>query len=162
MCFNISEAIHRKWSSGDAGAWYRKGIEASLSLYNLQNGRQITISDRLGGALANIMVNTEVFFNHPDVVYQGAGESGLRQIIEQKYVALFCQSGYEAYYNWLRTGYPTFEEGGSGIGTGNNRIARRWMYPQDEISYNYTNYAVAVERQYGGKDDTMVSTWIFK
>ncbi|MGJ1425213.1 SusD/RagB family nutrient-binding outer membrane lipoprotein [Sphingobacterium spiritivorum] len=162
MCFNIAEAIHRGWVPGSADEWYTKGITASLSLYGLQQGGEITIGDRLGNALGTTVVDIDAFRSHPEVTYKGKGEAGLKQIISQKYVAMFCQSGYEAFYNWLRTGYPTFQEGGIGIGTPTNGIAKRWMYPQDEASYNHVNYSEAIQRQYNGKDDTMLSTWLFK
>ncbi|MGJ1204081.1 SusD/RagB family nutrient-binding outer membrane lipoprotein [Sphingobacterium lactis] len=94
--------------------------------------------------------------------YKGRNTDGLRQILTQKYVAFFCQAGYEPFYNWLRTGYPQFQEGGSGIGTSDNKIARRWMYPQDEISYNHANYMESISKQFSGKDDTKLATWLFK
>lgn len=99
---------------------------------------------------------------HPAVVYQGDNEDGIRQILNQKYVSLFCNSGYEAFYNWLRTGYPTFQEGGDGIGTPDKKLSRRWMYPVDEMTYNSAHYQEAIQRQYGGKDLVSLTTWLFQ
>ena len=163
MCFNIAEGINRGWATGDAASWYQKGIEASLDVYGLSDGAALVVGDRLGNTLGTVTVNTSQFLNHPSVVYQGNNEAGLEQILNQKYLAMFNNSGYEGFYNWLRTGYPsTFQEGGSGIGTADNKISRRWMYPQNEISYNNANYQQAIQSQYGGKDDVTQNTWLFK
>ncbi|WDF68648.1 SusD/RagB family nutrient-binding outer membrane lipoprotein [Sphingobacterium oryzagri] len=162
MCFNIAEAIHRKWTPGNAEECYLKGIHASLQVYGLQHGAQWTVGDRLGQELGKVTIDINSFLAHPEVKYKGSNEQGLKQIISQKYIAFFCQSGYEAFYNWLRTGYPEFQQGGPGIGTADNQIVRRWMYPEDEISYNHLNYVDAISRQYNGKDITTVSTWLFK
>ena len=71
-------------------------------------------------------------------------------------------SGYESYYNWRRTGVPTFAQGGTGIGTPNNQIPLRWLYPQGEITYNTTNYQSALTAQYGGSDDLTAKMWLIK
>lgn len=162
MCFNIAEAIHRGWIVGSVEEWYTAGIEASLAVYGIVNGSTLAISDRLGRTLGTTIADVDQFLQNPNLRYKGAGEDGLRQIIEQKYVASFCQAGYESYFNWLRTGYPIFEQGGAGIGTPTNEIAKRWMYPQSEISYNATNYQDAIASQYGGNDDITLSTWLFE
>ncbi len=35
LCFNIAEAINRGWISGDAQAWYKKGIVESMNFYGI-------------------------------------------------------------------------------------------------------------------------------
>ncbi|MDQ1094900.1 MULTISPECIES: SusD/RagB family nutrient-binding outer membrane lipoprotein [Chryseobacterium] len=160
MCFNIAEAINRGWATGDAGSWYTKGINASLSFYGLSNGSSFTVGDRLGGTLGAVTIDTNTFL--ANVAYTGNSTDGLKQILTQKYVSLFCNSGYEAFYNWRRTGYPAFQQGGVGIGTPNNTIPYRWMYPQGEITYNSANYQNAIQSQYGGSDDTTKLMWLLK
>ncbi len=162
MCFNIAEALHRQWATGDAEEWYMKGVQASLRLYGLEQGSKLTVGDRLGRSLGTVTIDINGFLGHPELKYKGRNTAGLRQILSQKYVAFFCQAGYEPFYNWLRTGYPQFQEGGSGIGTSDNKIARRWMYPQDEISYNHANYMESISKQFSGKDDSKLATWLFK
>ncbi len=71
-------------------------------------------------------------------------------------------SGYESYYNWRRTGIPTFSQGDVGIGTPSNQIPLRWQYPQDEVTYNNANYTSAVSTQYGGTDDVNAKMWLIK
>ncbi|MDR1202339.1 MAG: SusD/RagB family nutrient-binding outer membrane lipoprotein [Tannerellaceae bacterium] len=162
MCFNIAEAIARDWFEGDSKSWYDKGIVASLDFYGLADGVTLTIGDRLGGTIGNVTVNIADFLNNTNVVYKGNNEEGIRQILTQKYVTLFCNSSFEAFYNWLRTGYPTFQQGGDGIGTPDKKLSRRWMYPIDEISYNNENYIASIQSQYGGNDDVTYDTWLFK
>ncbi|MGV4413672.1 SusD/RagB family nutrient-binding outer membrane lipoprotein [Chryseobacterium sp. T1] len=162
LCFNIAEAINRGWGSGDAASWYNKGINASLAFYGLSNGQSFAVGDRLGGTIGNVTINFDQFMNNSDVVYKGNNPNGLKQILIQKYVALFCNSGYESFYNWRRTGFPEFLKGGVGIGTPDNQLPYRWMYPQGEITYNNVNYKAAIQSQYGGADDISKLMWLLK
>lgn len=160
MCFNIAEAIARGWVSGDADSWYNKGINASLELYGISDGGSIVVGDRQGGTLGAVTADVATFLNN--VTYKGNNADGIEQIVTQKYVSMFNNSGFEAFYNWLRTGYPTFQEGGDGIGTADKKMSRRWMYPSDEISYNNENYLSSIEQQYGGRDEVTDNIWLNK
>ena len=162
MCFNIAEGINRGWAAGSSATWYNNGIAASLSLYGLTNGQNLTIGDLGGTVLGTVTINTTQFLTNPNVVYAGDNATGLAQILKQKYVAMFNNSSSEAYYNWRRTGIPAFAQGGVGIGTPSNLIPRRWQYPQLEISYNATNCLGAIQSQYGGTDDVTKDTWLTK
>lgn len=162
LCFNIAEAINRGWAMGDASAWYNKGINASLAFYGLTHGQAFSVGDRLGGTIGNVTINFDQFMTNSDVVYKGNNGIGLKQILLQKYVALFCNSGYEAFYNWRRTGFPELQQGGVGIGTPNSQLPYRWMYPQGEITYNASNYQAAIQSQYGGSDDISKLMWLLK
>jgi hypothetical protein len=163
LCFNIAEAAYRGWITGvDPAAWYNNGINASMKVYGLTQGQVVTIGNVDGTqpntGTATIDINT--FLAGPNVAYNPA--NGLTQILTQKYVAFFMNSGYETYYNWRRTGVPTFSQGGVGIGTPTNMIPLRWQYPQDEITYNNANYSAAIGSQYGGHDDVTALMWLIK
>ncbi|MDR1368917.1 MAG: SusD/RagB family nutrient-binding outer membrane lipoprotein [Dysgonamonadaceae bacterium] len=160
MCFNIAEAIARGWVSGDAESWYNKGINASLQLYGISDGSTIVVGDRQGGTLGSVTADPGTFLNN--VAYKGNNAGGIEQIVTQKYVSMFNNSGFEAFYNWLRTGYPTFQEGGDGIGTADKKLSRRWMYPSDEISHNNENYLSSIQQQYAGRDVVTDNTWLNK
>ena len=96
------------------------------------------------------------------MAYKGNNADGLKQILEQKYVAFFQNSGWEAFYNWRRTGYPsTFVTTGAGINA-HGQIPIRWQYPVDEVIYNKENASDALQRQYGGTDDIYASMWLLK
>jgi len=161
MCFNIAEAANRGWISGSiAGTWYLNGINASMAMYGLKDGTVLTIGDRGGTTLGTTTVSVSNFLANPAVVYAGNTAAGLTQILTQKYVAFWQNSGWEAFYNWRRTGVPAFGQGGAGIGTPNNMIPIRWQYPNDEAVEN--NWQKAITSQYGGTDDITQPMWLIK
>ncbi len=160
LCFNIAEGINRGWAAGTSATWYTNGIKASLAVYGLTQGQSYTVGDVAGTTLGTVSIDVNTFLNN--VTYAGDNATGLNQILEQKYVAFFQNSGWEAFYNWRRTGVPAFSQGGTGIGTANSLIPRRWQYPQDEVLYNGTNNSKAVTSQFGGTDDLTKDTWLTK
>ena len=94
------------------------------------------------------------------VKYAGDNATGLTQILQQKYLAMFRHSGLEAYFQYRRTGVPTFT---TGTGTGNSgRIPLRFQYPANEKAANTTNYTAALQSQYGGNDDINAAMWLLK
>jgi len=161
--FNIAEAINRGWVSGaSAGDYYLRGINASLDFYGLSEGQRLTIGNVSGATLGTVTVSRSTFLANAGVAYKGNTTDGLEQIINQKYVAFFQNSGYEALYNWRRTGYPrTFVSTGGGLNA-SSRIPRRWQYPVDEQTYNPDNYQSALKNQFGGTDDLNQDTWLTK
>lgn len=160
LCFNIAEGINRGWASGSAADWYNKGIDASLNTYGITEGQSITIGNfNNSTVLGTVTANVAAF--KANVAYQG-GTTGLRQILEQKYVALFLNSNWESYYNWRRTGVPAFIQGGAGIGTSNGNIPRRWQYPVATTTENATNYNAALQSQGFSSDDVSLDTWLTK
>jgi len=174
MCFNIAEGLNRGWATGSASTWYTNGINASLALYGLTNGQTLTVTFPIsstevsinpkklkqGDAWGTATVNIPQFI--ANVTYAGDNAAGLTQILTQKYISMFNNSGYEAFYNFRRTGLPAFAQGGAGIGTPNNLIPRRWQYPASESAYNTANYKAALSSQFGGSDDLTKDTWLTK
>jgi hypothetical protein len=161
--FNIAEGLSRGWASGaSAATYYLRGINASLDFYGLSEGQVLPIGDVSGKALGTVTVSRSTFLANAGVAYKGDNASGLEQILNQKYVAFFQNSGYEAFYNWRRTGYPrTFVTTGGGLNAA-GRIPRRWQYPVDEQTYNPDNYQAALKSQFGGVDDLNQDTWLTK
>lgn len=164
MCLNIAEAIHRGWLTGSADTWYQKGVKAMFAFYGVNDGVN-TVSFLKGtapGDYVNYSINFSYtdYFNQPSVKYAGAGAVGLNQILTQRYLTLARNSGLEAYYQWRRTGVPTFS---TGAGTGNSGvIPLRYQYPASELSTNKDNYTAAVASQYGGNDNINAQMWILK
>ena len=100
------------------------------------------------------------YFNQASVKYAGDNATGLNQILTQRYLSLARNSGYAGYYQWRRTGVPTFS---AGAGTGNsNFIPLRFQYPSSELSTNKDNVTSAVASQYGGKDDINAKMWVIQ
>ncbi|MES2730992.1 MAG: SusD/RagB family nutrient-binding outer membrane lipoprotein [Bacteroidota bacterium] len=162
MCFNMAEAANRGWITGDAAAYYLKGINASLGFYGISDGAKVEVSDAGGSKAATVAVTVSVTDFLTNVAYKGNNADGLKQILDQKYVAFFQNSGWEAFYNWRRTGFPsTFVTTGSGINA-QGKIPMRWRYPVDETTYNAAHAKVAIDNQYGGNDDIYALMWLLK
>lgn len=166
MCFNIAEAAHRGWiTNQNAETWYQNGIKASLAFYGVQEGNNTVTFQRPGGGLFEsvnyvITFNYNNYYNQNAVKYAGATTAGLNQILLQRYLAMYQNSGQEAYFNWRRTGIPLFH---TGPGSGNSqRVALRYQYPSVERTVNATNLTAALAAQYGGTDDINASMWIIK
>ncbi len=162
MCLNIAEAINRGWTTGNANDWYQKGIKASFAFYGINDGantvsflRTLAPGDYIN---YNITFNYNDYFAQPLVNYAGNNAAGLNQILLQKYLSMARNSGLEAYYQWRRTGVPTFLVG-SGVGN-SGIIPQRYQYPDKELQTNETNVKAAVQSQYGGNDNINAKMWI--
>jgi len=169
MCFNIAEAANRGWIPGVSGStWYNNGILADMSWLGLSDGATVTVGLPIfqpvnyTNVLGTVTVNVTDFMDQPQIAYAGDNAAGLTQILTQKYVAFWQNSGWEAYYNWRRTGVPTFSQGGTGIGTPNLMIPVRWQYPVDEAASNTANWTAAVSSQFSGTDATSATMWLTK
>jgi len=167
--FNIAEAINRGWVTGSAETYYIAGIQASIQNYGIPLTGTFTASFYRAGSTnvaldANydnytINFNWATYYAQAGVQYAG-GATGLTQILQQKYIALFRHSGLESYYTFRRTGLPAFS---TGTGTGNsNRIALRFKYPSSELTANTANYNKAIASQYNGVDDINGAMFILK
>jgi hypothetical protein len=169
MCFNVAEAINRGWLTGDAEDWYKKGIQASIGFYGIKEGTNTFFYLKAGGKVIDggdyISYSVEFLFNdyynQPAVKYAGNTTAGLSQILQQKYLAFFQNSGYEAYYNYRRTDIPSFAKNGPGTGN-SGLIPLRFQYPGTELTTNPDNLKEALTRQYSGKDDINSAMWVIK
>jgi hypothetical protein len=167
LCFNIAEGINRGWaptlSATDAKSWYDKGIAASFANFglNVAANSTVTVSDVGGKNLGTVTTDNPTFL--ANVAYNtGDANSALAQILQQKYIGFFMNSGWEAFMNHRRTGLPAFSEGGVGIGTVGGKLPHRWLYPLDEINANNANYKASIGTQYGGTEDVFKDMWLIK
>lgn len=169
MCFNIAEAINRGWATGNAEDWYKNGIKAIHGFYGIQNGANTVYFFKAGGSPGNaadynsytINFDWDTYYVQPAVQYSGNNSNGLSQILTQKYLAFFQNSGWEAYFNWRRTAVPAFAQGGSGTGN-SGVIPKRFQYPGSERTTNGTNLAAALQSQYGGNDNINAAMWVIQ
>jgi hypothetical protein len=167
--FNIAEGINRGWAPGNAETYYIAGIQASMASYSIPTTGSFTAYFYRPGStdvtnLGNydtfiINTNWTTYYAQPAIQY-ATGATGLTQILQQKYLALFRHSGLESYFTYRRTGIPVFT---TGPGTANGqRIALRFQYPSSERTSNAANYNAALTSQYGGNDDINGIMWILK
>ena len=168
MLFNIAEAIERGWISGNAETFYKTGINESMKFYGIDT-TQTSFTAYFLPRTANAVTGVEPYpFNftfssyyaQPAVQLSSTTATAINQIVLQKYIAMFENSGYEAYYNYRRTGTPAFE-GGSGVGN-NGVIPLRWAYPISEQTQNKANYTAALANQQFTADDLNQTMWLLK
>ncbi|MFI5194305.1 MAG: SusD/RagB family nutrient-binding outer membrane lipoprotein, partial [Chitinophagales bacterium] len=162
VCFCIAEAMNRGWITGNTDQWYQNGVTAQFAFYGIVDGvNTVTLQAASGNEIPyTVHFYYSTYFNQPSVKYAGDNPTGLNQILLQKYLAYARNSGYQAYYQWRRTGVPVFS---AGPGTGNGGvIPRRWQYPSNEITSNNTNLQAALQSQYGGNDDINQDIWLNK
>ncbi len=161
MCFNIAEAINRGWATGMAEDWYKKGIKASLSFYGVPVEAPGTVNKTYKGTTYSINFDfANNYYQQATVKYKGDNAAGLEQILTQKYLAFFQNSGWEAYNNWRRNNIPVFL---TGTGTGNGgSIPKRFQYPSSERTTNSGNWTESLKSQFAGNDDINASMWLIK
>jgi hypothetical protein len=168
--FNIAEGLNRGWAQANPEPFYTAGIQASMASYSIpmsgsfpvyfyRPGSTTGVQDAGNYDTYTINFNFATYYAQPLVKYAGGG-TGLTQILQQKYLALFRHSGLESYFTFRRTGVPNFT---TGPGTDNGqRIALRFKYPASERTANTVNYNAALASQYGGNDDINGTMWILK
>jgi Starch-binding associating with outer membrane len=165
QCFNIAEGINRGWFTGSAEEFYNKGIVAAMGDYNISEGANtfyyLPKGKVLGESVAfNVQVSLSSYLNQASVKYKGNNADGLTQILTQKYLGFFQNSGWEAFYNQRRTGIPNFNVG---AGNTNGKIPLRWQYPNSERVINSTNWTSALQKQFGNTNDDINNTmWLIK
>jgi len=92
---------------------------------------------------SDYLTTTAPYNNANDVLY------------EQKWLALY-HTGVEAWFDWKRTGKPSFIEPGPGA-QNNGLVPRRLNYPSIEQSVNNANYQQAVQSI--GGDNINAKVW---
>jgi len=135
--FIKAEAAERGWISGSAAQFYADGVRASLAQWGVSSAA------------------ADAYMAQARVQYAG-GAAGLQQIGLQKWLAFFTQ-GFEAWADWRRTGVPTLVPAVAAR-TNPKQIPRRFVYPQNEQSFNLSNLNAAISAQGGA--DLISKTWI--
>jgi len=161
LCFNIAEGLNKGWATGKStDTYYTNGIMASMQWFGISDGGSINVGDLDGKPLGSVPVSLTNYFAQPTIKYAGDNPTGLKQILKQKYLAFFQNSGLEAFFNQRRTGFPQFS---IGIGTGNGgKLPIRWQYPLSEKTTNGSNYSAAVSSQQFSADDINQTLWLLK
>lgn len=146
----IAEAIVRNWLAGDENAHYKNGVKASFKFYETYaKGYAAYVTQEKAEEYLNLPAN--------NLLLAASRAEAIRQIITQKYLRTFFQSGWSAFYDHLRTGFPEFRRQ-AGV-----NVPFRWIYPQSEYDNNRENVAAAIERQFGaGNDKINQQVWWIK
>jgi hypothetical protein len=126
-----------------AATYYNAGITASMQQWSGSVGAPVTIS-------ATQIANYEA---SAGVAYTG-GVAGLKQIAQQKYIALFTD-GPTTWAEWRRTCIPnTIVPGPDATLT---YVPRRFEYPTTEATSNGTSLSAAIAAQ--GADNLGTRVW---
>jgi Starch-binding associating with outer membrane len=147
--FILAEAGERGWISGNAETYYENGIQASMEFSDYNN--------------LYSQADIQNYISQPSIALQP--DSAISQIITQKYISMFMNTGWQPFYEHLRTGFPAFDVSGSGIinqANGVNAVPLRWMYPLDEYTNNAANVEAAVSRQYPNGDNINSEMWLLQ
>lgn len=139
--FILAEGAVRGWISGNANDYYEKGVRASMNFYHIDP----TVTD------AYLAQNTVKI----------SGSNALQQILTQKYIASFMNSGWQIFYEQRRTGIPVFDVSGGGV-LNNKKIPKRWMYPESELRLNEQHVTEAIKSQYPEGDNINGVMWSIK
>ena len=168
MLFNIAEGVARGWATGSAENFYKTGINESMKFYGIDTA-QSSFTAFFLPPTANAVTQVapypftfsfSSYYAQPAVQLSTSLPTAVSQIVLQKYIAMFESSGYEAYYNWRRTGYPAFQNGN---GVGNNGVVPlRWAYPVTEQTQNAVNWKAALANQGFSADDLNQTMWLLK
>lgn len=129
--FLLAEASQRNLiTTGSAKAYYNTAVEASFKQWNV-----LMPTDYLT-TTAPYNATTEVLYI-------------------QKWLALY-HTGVESWFDWKRTGKPSFIKAGPGA-KNNGKVPRRIMYPSLEQSVNAENNSEALQKM--GGDDINAKVW---
>ena len=144
-------------------------MNASIGFYGVKEGVNTFSYLKAGGKVTEsgdyvpyqVTYTFSDYYAQPSVKYAGNNATGLDQILKQKYLAFFQNSGAQAYYTYRRTGVPAFQAGGPGTGN-SGKIPLRFQYPSTERTTNGANLASALTSQFGGSDDINAAMWVIK
>lgn len=124
---------------GNPQSLFNEGIQFAMKMYNIDQSA----------------INT--FLASPAGTLAGSDEEKLKQIIDQKYIALIFQSD-EVWAEYRRTGYPLIWIGSGDTDT-EGEIPRRLTYPFQEYLINETSVTEAAGRLADGDKLTSRVWW---
>ncbi len=137
--FILSEAALYTWGVGTPEGHYAAGIQQSMNAWS--------VGDKFGDYIA------------------GAPYSGLKSIIEQKWIASWTAAA-ESWFDYRRTGLPDLQANGPTLGGSAKRDAlplRFYYHFDSEISLNTENANAAIDKleptAFKGSDASNNSAW---
>ncbi|WP_142683823.1 SusD/RagB family nutrient-binding outer membrane lipoprotein [Chitinophaga polysaccharea] len=157
--FVLAEAALRGWITGTpAQNYYAAGITNSMKF-------TAAYTPDVEDYHHNMKMDDSYIQGYvTSVALTGSMQQQLSQIITQKYLAGFLQgANYNAWYEQRRTGYPVFKLNvTTNLNTPATQFPVRWLYPDNELSYNNANLNNAIQRQFSGSDNVNSVMWLLK
>lgn len=151
--FILAEAAEKGFISGGSAAaetYYLNGVKDQFAYYASRIPGNYA-SSWLKLSPSDIYVNN-AYLEQNGVAYTGTSERKLQKIWLQKWISLYLV-GYEAWFEWRRTGFPNIPVGPIGPGY----VPRRALYPADEMRINEDHYNQAI--QWLGPDELSTKVW---
>ena len=146
----LAEAAVRGWISADPEELYNSAVKASFKFYE-------TYAAAYSGYVSETAADDYLSKPINDFSTAATDEEKISMIIMQKYLQAYYQTGWTAFFDHLRTGYPSFRRP-AGV-----EVPFRWIYPQSEYNYNTDNVTAAITSQFGeGNDRIDEMTWWLK
>jgi hypothetical protein len=132
----IAEAAELDWIDVDSRAFLRSGIIESFNQWGIDSAKATT---------------------YADARLDNASVVGTDQVIgEEKWIALF-PSGYDAWAEQRRTGFPKLLPSPEPFNDGS--IPERFPYPTEENTINPTNWAIGVQGLVPATDSNSSKIW---
>ena len=142
VCFILAEAAKKGWTVGSQESWYKKGVEASLETWGVDD-------------------SYDTYIVNPGVAYDGT----LNQIMVQKWIANWTVA-VESWCDWRRTGLPALTVGPRGR---RDAMPLRFRYDATERQRNRTNYTNAISKlvqtpftAQDGNDSSWSEMWLLQ
>ncbi|KLT64710.1 SusD/RagB family nutrient-binding outer membrane lipoprotein [Pedobacter sp. BMA] len=129
--FLLAEAALKGWINANAQTYFNKGVEASWKQWKCTWD---------GTAGTTYLARATVRFTGTTAT--------MERLMSQKYIAMFF-SGFEAWYDYRRTGYPVLPIGPAA--KNNGTLPVRFEYPLITKATNKTNYDEAAARMGGDR-----------
>ncbi|MDH6305679.1 hypothetical protein M2459_002565 [Parabacteroides sp. PF5-5] len=159
MNFILAEAVVRGLLSGDAKAYYEKGVKAAMTFTASNTPDESDYHHNM--KITDDYIDTYLKGEH--VAFASTADKQIRQIIMQKYITTFLQTPFNGYFEYRRTGVPALPINPlSNRNVPADKMPIRWMYPQVEYNYNTENVNAAVARQFNGTDTENEVMWLLK
>ncbi len=133
-----AEAIARGWLTGDEYGLFNAALRAGIADYSADIATLVAEEyidlTAYGNADADIndYCDSIAFYTYP----AGAiAQDRIAAIINQKWMMMSGNQGFEAWTEWRRTGYPVLKPSIASL-LGAGKFPARFVYPTDEINLN--------------------------
>jgi hypothetical protein len=138
--FILAEAAAKGLITGDADAWYRRGITLSMQRWGIPDA------------------NIATYLAQPGIALPADLAGNLVKIADQKWVALFLVSA-ETYLDIRRTGLPNIFQNGN---LSTYQFPLRYRYPGGELGQNKDAYDAGVATLVPAVDDEFSKMWLLQ
>lgn len=154
-----AEAIVRGFTTGsdaDAKAYFIKGVKESIKFYYKEYAATTNNGLNTNMPYRTITVPTDAQMEtYAESIWDGTStESKLKCICTQEWLNYSFVQTPQAYFNIRRTGYPEVKvvDFSNVTGVTCGKPIERFLYPNDEVTYNSENLKTELDANFSGTD----------